>query len=94
MTDPRGTLVDCQSTADAPFSVLLGYDSFDRLTLAGVQGLRGGEFIERSKAYDRNGNVTSARDGEQAVTQVEYTDLPKLVRAPSANGVETNGLRL
>jgi RHS repeat-associated protein len=92
VTDPRGAAggsIDDERTA---FTTTLAYDAFDRLLSERTSKLSADEeFVTRSRAYDRNGNVVSATDGEGATTTIAYTksDLPQRVDAPGSHGVES-----
>ena len=96
VTDPRGGPVDCGSQGDAPFSTRLSYDPFDRLTVERLpldsrrQDPEVADFVERVSGHDRNGNVTSSRDGAGQTTSISYTrmDQPERVDAPGSSGRE------
>ena len=91
IADPRANSASLQ--AQNPFTTSLTYDRFDRLTREEIPKRSSPphrEFITRTRTFDRNGNVTTATDGEQQTTTIEYTkmDQPSRVLAPGSNGTE------
>lgn len=81
-TDPRGV-----ATAQSPddYATVLDYDRFDRVTRTVTPKLSSaGVFVTRRFAYDANGNVLSAEDGNGATQRTAYTpmDEPRREESP------------
>jgi YD repeat-containing protein len=98
VVDPRGSEPVAEGN---PYTTTLSYDSFDRLVHEHLPKVSNPgmtvdpsetRFVDRSRTFDRNGNVTSSTDGAGQTTEIDYTpmDLPSHVTEPgSAGGPET-----
>lgn len=104
--DARGNLLNVvdprnpnSNVADGqPYTTSLHYDDFDRLVYEQLPKLSAGsntsqQFVVHRRAFDRDGNTTSATNGAGATTTIDYTkaDQPLRVTAPGAPDAQITG---